>query len=279
LRIGVVARNDRDDAEDVVRTIVEYLHSRDIEVLVEDDVAGKMDPPVSSIKLEEMDADFVITVGGDGTILRAAMEMPDPGTPILGVNMGSRGFLTEVMPADLENSIDRMLEGDYTLEECIKLSSKSPSMGTSFRDALNEVLVVSSKPSKALDIGISVNGKHILDVQADGVLVAPPTGSTAYNLSAGGSILAPGVDGMIVTTLCPYVCFSSVVVPSTSMVELETLKPSVESLTIIDGRYEVPLEPDSVVQIWKSEHKARFIRFKSFYERFKRRLVFYKVRR
>jgi NAD kinase len=84
---------------------------------------------------------------------------------------------------------------------------------------------------------------------------------------------------MIVTTLCPYVCFSSVVVPSTSVVELETLKPSVESLAIIDGRYEVPLEPDSVVQIWKSEQSARFIRFKSFYERFKRRLVFYKVRR
>ncbi len=279
MRVGIVARNDREDAEDIVRTIVDYLHSMGVEALVEDDVAEKMDPPVSSIRLEEMDADFVVTVGGDGTILRAAMEMPDPGTPILGVNMGSRGFLTEVMPTELEESIDRILEGDYTLEECLKLSSKSPSMGVSFRDALNEVLVASSKPSKALDIGIRVDGKHLLDVQADGVLVAPPTGSTAYNLSAGGSILAPSVDGMIVTTLCPYVCFSSVVLPSESMVELETLKPSIDPLAIIDGRYEVQLEPDSVVRIWKSKHRARFVRFKSFYERFKRRLVFYKVRR
>jgi NAD+ kinase len=108
--------------------------------------------------------------------------------------------------------------------------------------------------------------------------VAPPTGSTAYNLSAGGSILAPTVDAMILTAIFPYSYFSSLVVPSSSRVTVELLKPKVDALIIVDGREYTAIKSGSKVEVWKSQHKTRFIRFRSFYNRLSRRLVFHKVK-
>jgi NAD+ kinase len=221
-----------------------------------------------------MITDYMITVGGDGTILRATMMMRNPETPIIGVNMGSRGFLTEVNPTELKDKLDRVLDGDYEIEECIKLSSSSNSIEGQFPDAINEVLIASSMPSKTLDFTIYVDGYHLLDVQADGIIIAPPTGSTAYNLSAGGSILAPNVDAMIITAICPYSYFKSIVVPSSSKIEIELLKKGVDGLVIIDGREYTGLKPHSKVNVWRSKYRSKFVRFKPFYHRLERRLIF-----
>lgn len=278
MRFGIASRPDRPEASDVVREILDYLATKDVEVFIDTDTAMEMELPVDSLDLGEMNVDIVVTIGGDGTIMRAAMLMNDPETPILGVNMGSRGFLTEVLPEDFKPALDRIIKGDYALEECMKLSSRSPELKSTFPDALNEVLVASSLPSKTLDMRLTIDGVHVLDVQADGVIVAPPTGSTAYNLSAGGSIMSPNVDAMILTAICPYNYFKSVVIPSHSRVTIELLKPKVDALVIIDGREYEAIKPGSTVEVWKSEHVTRFIRFRSFYERLSRRLVFRQVR-
>lgn len=277
MRVGVVSRTDKPEAIDIVRYIIGHLEPRGVEVLVETDTALAMEIPGRNVDLGGMNADLVVTVGGDGTIMRTAMLMHDPGTPILGVNMGSRGFLTEVMPGDLGAAFDRILGGDYALEECVKLSSRCLGMGGAFPDSLNEVLIASSLPSKMLDLRLAVDGERFLDIQADGAMVAPPTGSTAYNLSAGGSILAPGVEAMILTTICPYSYFSSIVVPTTSRITIELLKPKVDALAIIDGREYTAIKSGSMVEVWKSEHKARFVRFRPFYKRLGRRLTFRRV--
>ncbi|MCW4035957.1 MAG: NAD(+)/NADH kinase [Candidatus Bathyarchaeota archaeon] len=277
MRVGVVSRTDKPEAIDIVRYIIGHIEPRGVKVLVETDTALAMEIPGKNVDLGEMNADLVVTVGGDGTIMRTAMLMHDPATPILGVNMGSRGFLTEVMPRDLGVAFDRILEGDYALEECVKLSSRCLGMEGAFPDSLNEVLIASSLPSKMLDLRLAVDGERFLDIQADGAMVAPPTGSTAYNLSAGGSILAPGVEAMILTTICPYSYFRSIVVPTTSRITIELLKPKVDALAIIDGREYTAIKPGSVVEVWKSEHKARFVRFRPFYKRLGRRLTFRRV--
>ncbi len=274
MKFGVVSRTDKEEALGIVREIKGYLESKGIDVFVETETAFSMDMPGINVDLGEMEADFVVTVGGDGTIMRTAMLMQHPETPILGVNMGSRGFLTEVLPKDVKPALDRIIDGDYDLEECIKLSSRSPNMDGTFPDALNEVLVASSLPSKTLDFRLNIDGQHILDIQADGAIVAPPTGSTAYNLSAGGPIISPGVDAMILTTICPYSYFRSIVVPSSSKVKIDLLKPRVDALVIIDGREYTALKPGSTVEVWKSSHKARFVRFRPFYGRLGRRLTF-----
>lgn len=278
MKIGVVSRPDRKQAADVVGQVVRFLESKGVEVIIETDTTLMMDSPVESMDLGRIDADFMVTIGGDGTILRTAMLMNNPSIPILGVNMGSRGFLTEVYPDEVEGALERMLLGDFGLEECIKVASKSLDTDDTYPDALNEVLIASSMPSKMLDMRMSIDGVHIMDIQADGAMVATPTGSTAYNLSAGGPIVKPGVEAMILTAICPYSYFRSIVVPVDSRITVELIKPKAEGIVIADGREYAPIKPFTAVEIWKSEHTTRFVRFKPFYERLERRLIFQKVR-
>ncbi len=278
MKAGLVSRIDKPEALEVAREIVDYLESKGVQVQMETEAALILDMPGGNSDIGEMEADFMVTVGGDGTILRTAMQMREPDTPILGVNLGSRGFLTEVYPEDVRPALDMILNGDYGLEECLKLSSRNPDMGRDFTDCLNEVLVASPLPSKALDARISIDGKQILDIQADGIIAATPTGSTAYNLSAGGSIISPEVEATIVTAICPYSYFRSIVVPKDSRITIELLKPKADALVIIDGRDYTAVRPQSTIEVWASQHKARFIRFRSFYERLERRLVFRRVK-
>lgn len=278
MKAGLVSRVDKQEALDVVRNIYDYLVSKGVQVQMETEIALAMDMPGKNSDLGDMDADFMITVGGDGTILRTAMQMQEPGTPILGVNLGSRGFLTEVYPEDVKPALDKVLKEEYVLEECLKLSSRNPEMDKDFPDSLNEVLVASPLPSKALDARLIIDGKHILDIQADGIIASTPTGSTAYNLSAGGAILSPDLDAIILTAICPYSYFRSIVVPKESRITIELLKPEAEALVIIDGRDYTAVKPLSSVEVGVSQYKARFIRFRSFYERLERRLVFRRMR-
>lgn len=273
MKAGVMSRTDLPEAIAVARAVVKSLESRGVDVQVETETALAIDKLERSFDLGVMDVDFIVTVGGDGTILRAAMLMQEPDTPILGVNLGKRGFLTEVSPGDVEEAIDHVLGGDYRLDEHIKLSSRCLQLEGTFQDSLNEVLVASSLPSKVLDVRLSIDGEQIIEIQADGVIVATPTGSTAYNLSAGGSILVPGVPAMIVTTICPYSYFRSLVVPLSSRVRIELLKPKTGALAIVDGRLHTALKPQSTIEVWASTHRARFIRFGSFYSRLERRLT------
>lgn len=278
MKAGLVSRIDKPEALEVAREIVDYLEYKGVQVQMETEAALIMDMPGGNSDIGEMEADFMVTVGGDGTILRTAMQMREPETPIIGVNLGSRGFLTEVYPKDVRPALDMILSGDYGLEECLKLSSMNPDMDRDFPDCLNEVLIASPLPSKALDARISIDGKQILDIQADGIIAATPTGSTAYNLSAGGSIISPEVEATIVTAICPYSYFRSIVVPKDSRITIELLKPKADALVIIDGRDYTAVRPQSSIEVWASQHKARFIRFRSFYERLERRLVFRRVK-
>ena len=273
MKAGIMSRTDLQEAISVARTVVGHLDSRGVDVQVEAETALALGMPGRSADLGEMDVDFIVAVGGDGTILRAAMLLREPETPILGVNLGKRGFLTEASPGDVRLALDRVLEGDYRLEECVKLSSRCLELEEAFPDSLNEVLVASSLPSKVLEMRLSVDGERIIEIQADGVLVATPTGSTAYNLSAGGSILAPGVQAMILTTICPYSYFRSLVAPLSSRVRIELLKKA-DAFAIIDGRVHTALKPKSTIEVWASPHRARFIRFRSFFSRLERKLTF-----
>ena len=273
MKAGIMSRTDLQEAISVARAVVGHLDSRGVDVQVEAETALALGMPGRSADLGEMDVDFIVAVGGDGTILRAAMLLRGPETPILGVNLGKRGFLTEASPGDVGRALDRVLEGDYRLEECVKLSSRCLELEEAFPDSLNEVLVVSSLPSKVLEMRLSVDGERIIEIQADGVIIATPTGSTAYNLSAGGSILAPGVQAMILTTICPYSYFRSLVAPLSSRVRVELLKKA-DAFAIIDGRVHTALKPQSTIEVWASPHRARFIRFRSFFSRLERKLTF-----
>ncbi len=273
MRVGVVSRTDTDAVFPVTRKVIELLESQRVEVLVETETAMALEMKNETIDLTDMEADFVVAIGGDGTILRVAMGLKAPDTPLLGVNMGRRGFLCEVLKEEIEPAIDRVIAGDYTIETCVKLRSRCLEMEADFPDSLNEVLVSSSLPSKMILCRLLVNGEQLTEIQADGILVSTPTGSTAYNLSAGGSILAPGVDAMILTAVNSYSYFRSITLPLNSKVTVELRKPKADALAIVDGKVYTGLKPLSTVEIEVSANKTRFIRFKPFYERLRSRLT------
>ena len=120
---------------------------------------------------------------------------------------------------------------------------------------------------------LSVDDKYITDIQADGAIISSPTGSTAYNMSAGGSIIAPDLNALVLTVVCPYSYFRSLVVPASSVIRIELFKPRADGMLIVDGRSYIALKPGSVIEATISENKSRFIRFKPFYSRIQRRLM------
>lgn len=273
MKVGLVSRTDNPDALDVSRKIAETLIKLGVEVTVETDTSLALRLEDESVDISDLDGDFIVNVGGDGTILRTAMNMKNPETPILGVNMGRRGFLSTVIPGETEWALNRVLKGDYFIEESIKVRSRCLHLDDSFPDALNEVLVASSLPSKMLLMELRVDEEKVAEIQADGALVSTPAGSTAYNMSAGGSILTPKLEAFALTAVCPYSYFKSLVVPSDSKISIEMLKPKADGMVIIDGRSYIALRPGSTVECFLSPYKTRFIRFKSFYSRIQRRII------
>ena len=273
MKVGLVSRTDNPDALDVSRKIAETLTKLGVEITVETDTSLALRLEDESVDISDLDGDFIVNVGGDGTILRTAMNMKNPETPILGVNMGRRGFLSTVIPGETEWALNRVLKGDYFIEESIKVRSRCLHLDDSFPDALNEVLVASSLPSKMLLMELRVDEEKVAEIQADGALVSTPAGSTAYNMSAGGSILTPKLEAFALTAVCPYSYFKSLVVPSDSKISIEMLKPKADGMVIIDGRSYIALRPGSTVECFLSPYKTRFIRFKSFYSRIQRRII------
>ncbi len=273
MKAGIVSRTDNPEALTITRKIIDILSEWGVEVCVETDTALALKLNDRNTELSDLDGDFIVNVGGDGTILRTAMDMKNPETPILGINMGRRGFLSPVPPEEVEWALDRVLNGNYFIEESIKVRSRCLHLEDSFPDALNEVLVASSLPSKMLLMELRVDEEKITEIQADGTIVATPAGSTAYNLSAGGSILSPKVEALILTAVCPYSYFKSLVVPPESRISIELLKPKAYGMIIIDGRSYVALRPSSTIECTLSPHRTKFIRFKSFYSRINRRIM------
>jgi NAD+ kinase len=240
---------------------------------MEETLEGKIDAQVKPVPLKDMKTDFIITIGGDGTILRTCITIPKPEPPILGINMGVRGFLTEVEPKDALAAVDSILKGEFKIEECTKLVASVD--GEALPDALNDVVVSGGEPSKILYMQISKDDKPAAKCEADGLIVSTQKGSTGYSLSAGGPVLDPEVDAIVVTPICSLTTFRSLVFPANSKVTIEALRPK-DMLVIIDGNYRrvVPVKTPSITVV-RSENVTKFIRFKDdFYNRLQSRLLF-----
>jgi len=272
-RVGVASRLDRKDAVEIASRIASLLVSRGLEVFVEEGLHSRAHVEGEASSLEEMNVDLMVVVGGDGTILRVCMLMPRPDTPILGVNAGTRGFLAEVGMEEAEGAVLKALSGEYWLEECMKLKSRVVERGVELPDALNEVLVASKMPGKTIRYRLLVDGEEVAECSGDAVMVATPTGSTAYSLSAGGPILEPGQEAMVVTPVCPVCGLKPLVVPPDRYVELRLLKPEGGALIVVDGFPKGDVRPGETIVVRRSERRARFIRFRSFYSRLRGKLL------
>ena len=271
--VGLVARFDRKTAIKLAEDLAKYSKEKKLEVYVEDTLAEKMSTKEKRTPLEKMKTDFIITIGGDGTILRTCVSIPKPEPPILAINMGVRGFLTEVEPKQAFAAVDKCLKGQFTIEKCMKLSITADDI--KFPDALNEVLISAGEPAKLLYARILKDREPILNCQADGLMVATQTGSTGYSLSAGGPVLDPGVNAFVLTPICALSVFRSIVFPASSSLTVDVIRPR-KVLIVVDGHHrQIISSKIPGLTITRSKYETSFIRFKeNFYNRLRSRLLF-----
>jgi NAD+ kinase len=271
--VGLVCRPDRPEIEPFANQVAEFLISRDLNVQVDPGSCNVKNDKAQPTRIEDMDPDFVVTIGGDGTILYTLSTLKDRETPLFCINRGTVGFLTE---SDIESSIpalEKVLENDCIIEHSVNISS---GVGDRvFEDALNEVYVVSKIPGRLLTFHVFLDGVEVDYGRADGAMLATPVGSSAYALAAGGSILAPSVNGLIFVPVCPpRFELKSIVIPDTSTLELKLVKPGASGLAIIDGQTRWDVEPLDTVWMKKTEVVSKFIRlYDNYYDRLNTRLV------
>jgi len=231
-KIGLISRCDRDEIISLVEKIVSHLKP-EVDVLIDPRTAHRLGLKGTQVAdMRKKGAEFIISIGGDGTVLRGIQKMDDP-LPVLGINMGTIGFLVDVSPDDSLSVIERVLTG-FEVEERSRLSIVVN--GEVLPCATNEVVILTAKPAKMLSYRIFVDMIPLEELRADGAVIATPTGSTAYAMSAGGPIIDPRVDGTVIVPLAPFKLSSRPwVVPALSEIKVELTVPKKEAVLVIDG--------------------------------------------
>lgn len=268
-RIGVVGQPKYEALTDALKMLGEFARANSLELLDEPD----LDPfPI--------DLDLLITLGGDGTLLRGARLVADIGTPILGVNLGYLGFLTSIAPAELNDSLTRILTGDYwldnrfTLEACV-VDAKGK-CGESYI-ALNDAVLHKGGFARVIRLAVFVGEKReeIGSYSADGIIFATPTGSTAYSLSASGPIVHPTVDCIIATPICPHsLVLRPLVLPSSEEIRVEIRSATSDLMLTVDGQDGEKVPTGSALMVRKGRAVVRLVRFEgaSFFSTMRRKL-------
>ncbi len=287
-KIGIACRMDSEKAITLAKRIFDFLVKKRNELVqLETRIAPKIMPHIGEdlIKMTSENTKFLISIGGDGTLLRVASSLSQRNPPpIFGVNIGSIGFLDESNERRVFKDIIQVLSGDYIVEKCSKIAPyliKNNSEEIKLGNALNEILIISSKSSKILQMSVKINDVFLNRSYLDGVIVSTSTGSTAYNLSAGGAIVNPSLEIMQLTPLNPFARsgLKPIIVPIDSEIEVQLLRPRLNAKIIIDGQKTIKkIQPHSKIRIRKSNSYTKFIRLskklsENYYSRLRKKII------
>ncbi|MCI4348994.1 MAG: NAD(+)/NADH kinase [Thermoplasmata archaeon] len=259
MKIGIAANPEKPRAVELAERAIDRIGSR-ADVAISSETAKALGGHGPGVPLEKIEADVLIVIGGDGTVLYALQRSR---VPILPVNAGTVGFLSEIegaSPVAFDGAIDRVLRGSYFLEERMKLAA---SIGEKrLPDATNEIVVHTSQVAKMRLFEVQVDRRPVGRLRADGVILATPTGSTSYALSALGPILDPGLEGIVVATLAPFHPMQrALVIDPLRTVGVHLVLPDKEAVVVIDGQSEIRLAGGSTLTAYRSPRKAAFVRF------------------
>ncbi len=279
--IGIISNYESKESIKVARKLLGYLNKKgkSITTLFMDKDREAVDFSLQPVSEEDFinKSDIIISVGGDGTFLRASKYAIRRGTPILGINAGNLGFLTVVDKLNMYEAINKILENKYEIEERILLEGGFYKDGKLVRDtgpytmAVNEFAINRSMLGKIIRFEIIVNGISIKEFASDGLIISTPIGSTAYSLSAGGPIVEPRSDILIITPICPHTLLNrSIILNPENKIEIKTNSRNKEDSVSVDGKtVTLRIEPDYMFEIKKSKLKLKFITFN--------RNIFFKV--
>lgn len=248
--------------------IGDYLRARGKRVTVRTDETGWRDSGAGhGTKDIPHGADCMVVLGGDGTMLQAAREARRLNVPMIGVNLGTLGYMTEVEPEGLDEALDRLIAGDYQRESRMMLKGTAflPENAAEDGWALNDIVISRSGSLQIIKFNIYVNGRFLHDYDADGVIVTTPTGSTGYNLSAGGPLVEPNAELIMVTPICPHTLNQrSIILSPEDVVEIEILpgrEDRVQTVEVnFDGSHVISLGAGDRVRVVKAQKSTEFIR-------------------
>ncbi len=250
-RIGIVHKVSSAEASETAHFVAQFLESKGIEVVQDEEEVG-------------VSADMVVVLGGDGTLIHAAGLLGGRPVPILGVNMGSLGFMTEVPQSGMYGALDAVLAGRATLSARMKFRVHLHRGGSSERaldaEVLNDVVIAKGALSRMVELDTRCTGQYVTTYKADGIIVATPTGSTAYSLAANGPIMYPTMRGVIIAPICPHMLTQRpLVVPDDENIEIVLVNDSEVYLTL-DGQKGLKLERGDRVQVKQSYNRVLLVR-------------------
>jgi len=270
--VGLVVNYEKEKTRETACRIIDWLNSKKLKVCIEENMGKKIGKQELDCPIEKFlkKVDLIISLGGDGTLLRAARLAAAENIPVFGVNLGGLGFLTQIGIDDLEKSLEKLYQEKYFLDERMMLTCSVERRGKEVKKftALNDVVIGKGAFARIISLATYVNNNYVITYSVDGLIVSTSTGSTAYSLSAGGPIVKPSINSIILTPICPHTLSARPFIISEDDQVKITLEVNEEKVMVtIDGQEGFALKPNDEVIIKKSDHKARLITFKekSFY--------------
>jgi NAD+ kinase len=263
-RVGIISRPRRADISRVVPPLIKWLQAHGAEVLCDSETGDCFGPLTVQTQTREKlpaQADLLIVLGGDGTLLSAARLAANPPVPILAVNLGGLGFLTTVPLDDLYEILEEVFLGNSRVSERVMLEAQIVRAGSVIRRqiALNDAVLNKAALARIMDVALHVDGEYVTTYKADGLILSTPTGSTAYSLSAGGPIVQPAVEAFVVTPICPHTLTNRpLVIPDAAKIEIDFEAEETVFLTL-DGQIGIELVKGDRIVVRKAPEKLHLV--------------------
>jgi NAD+ kinase len=276
--IGILIKPGFAGARPLLEELVPWLQEHG-KVPLLDPASAQVVRQSQSYRPKEMAAlaDLLVVLGGDGTMLAGARLLEGRPTPILGVNIGGLGFLTEVTPNEIYKALENIFKNAYAEEQRLMLRSRIVRHGQQVGGAsvLNDVVLGKGTLPRMLQLEIRINNQFVISLRGDGLIISTPTGSTAYSLSSGGPILNPSVHALILTPICPHTLTNRpIVIPQDAQVEVVITSREEGAMATFDGQVGIGLRHEDTIEVRASEHYAKLIRFpeRTFYDVLRQKL-------
>lgn len=276
--IGIIANVKKLQVKETISAIINWAEKNKVEFYLGEELVPLIEHKEKAFPREKLPqkAEVIISLGGDGTMLASARAVGTKGNPILGINLKSFGFLTQITTDDLDKTLNRLLKKDFQIEKRMLLKAKIQDENKPYLYALNDVVVDKGVVARLIQMHLYDNEEFICSYSADGLIVSTPTGSTAYSLASGGPIINPRLNAIIVTPICPHTLASRPIIFS----ENDRLKVVVESIDdrdailTMDGQIAKSVKSGKSVVVEKAEHTINLIRFpeSSFYDILRKKL-------
>ena len=278
-RIGIIAKKNKPEAVSIARSLVEWLQPKKIEVYIEEEMGRLLftsgpslraglplsDAYINSVERSDIPdhVEMVIVLGGDGTLLSVARLVGDHEVPILGVNLGGLGFLTEITLEELYRVLERVIQGDFITDERVVLNAAVIRRGERMAEfiVLNDAVINKGALARIIDLETTINEEYLTTFKSDGLIISTPTGSTAYNLSAGGPIVYPSLHCIIITPICSHTLTNRpIVIPDDVEIRAILKTKQQEVILTLDGQQGFSLEFEDVVEVRKAEGRILLIK-------------------